>query len=132
MKFKIYNVDSKYLDRLKSVDYRVPQEHSRKGNKRPFTGILFTQDNFKYIIPLTSPKQKHLKMNDALDFIKLNDGYLGALNLNNMIPVCNGTYHMVRLEDEKNYQYRRLLENQRQWMNVKSHKDKIISDVHNL
>lgn len=53
--------------------------------KRPFLGIVLTINDFSYYAPLTSPKPKHIKMKDQIDFIKINDGHWGAINLNNMI-----------------------------------------------
>ena len=46
----------------------------------------------KYFAPLSSPKQKHLKMKNDIDFYKLSNGKLGAINFNNMIPVPDGSY----------------------------------------
>ena len=54
-------------------------------------GILLTVNSCRYYVPISSPKPKHQRMSDSLDFHKLRDaatGYLYAvLNLNNMIPV---------------------------------------------
>lgn len=50
-------------------------------------GILFKIDTFEYFAPLSSPKLKHIKMKNTLDFLKIKNGELGAINFNNMIPV---------------------------------------------
>lgn len=41
----------------------------------------------EYIAPLGSLKPKHLTMKNNIDFIKIDNGKLGVINLNNMIPV---------------------------------------------
>lgn len=38
-----------------------------------------------YFAPLSSPKPKHLKLKSKLDFLKIDNGKLGAIN--NMLPV---------------------------------------------
>ncbi|MDR3260063.1 MAG: type III toxin-antitoxin system ToxN/AbiQ family toxin [Fusobacteriaceae bacterium] len=73
-----------YLDYLAKYDKKVPQN---KNEKRPYVGILFEIGEIKYFAPLTSPKLKHEKMRETLDFVKIEGGKLGAINLNNMIPV---------------------------------------------
>lgn len=40
-----------------------------------------------YFVPVSSPKDKHLKMKNPVDFMKLDKGALGAINFNDMIPV---------------------------------------------
>ena len=55
-------------------------------NKRPYIGVLFEIDRKKYLAPLSSPKPKHLTMKNSLDFVKINQGKFGVINLNNMFP----------------------------------------------
>ncbi len=61
----------KYVRDLSKADDKVmsvsPQE--RKEN-RPFVGIVVIMDSKKYCIPLTSPKPKHEKMKNDLNFSK--------------------------------------------------------------
>lgn len=55
--------------------------------KRPFVGVVVEVRNHQFYAPLTSPKPKHLKMKNAIDFLKIDEGKLGAINFNNMIPI---------------------------------------------
>ena len=58
-------------------------------SNRPLVGIVLNINGFSYYAPLTSPKLKHLTMKNQIDFLKIDGGNLGAINLNNMIPVPN-------------------------------------------
>ena len=75
----------------------------------------------KYFAPLSSPKQKHLKMKNDIDFYKLSNGKLGAINFNNMIPVPDGSYTLIGTKTQSlTYQeqkYKALLRNQLRWLN---------------
>lgn len=54
-------IDVAYTDYLrKHIDLRIPAEHRESVSEmRPFIGILMTHDDIEYVIPLTSPKDKH-------------------------------------------------------------------------
>ena len=81
-----YTIDTDYCDYLRKFDSKVPYTMDSK-QTRPFIGILLTVNENTYYAPLSSPKPKHLKMKNQIDFIKINSGKWGAINLNNMIPV---------------------------------------------
>lgn len=59
----------KYIRDLSRVDDNVmsvsPQEHKEN---RPFVEIIVILEEKQYCIPLTSPKPKHDKMKNDLDF----------------------------------------------------------------
>ena len=42
-----------------------------------------------YYAPLSSPKEKHIKLKPKLGLLKINYGKYGVINFNNMIPVTN-------------------------------------------
>lgn len=67
---KIVKVDSKYCDYLRRYDNKVVYNKFDK-ELRPFIGVLFKIDNIEYFAPLSSPKPKHLKMKNTLDFFKI-------------------------------------------------------------
>lgn len=113
--FKIYTIDEGYLEQLKEIEPKVPCEHDDK-NQRPFIGIIITSNNVRYIIPMTSPKEKHRHMRNAADFIKIADGELGALNLNNMIPVIDNSFFLLDMNNQDSH-YRALLLKQLEWIN---------------
>ena len=51
-------------------------------------------------------------MHNDKDFRKIDGGRLGAINFNNMIPVPDEAIIPLRISNEQNQQYRRLLQNQ--------------------
>ncbi len=84
---KVYNIDRNYTDFLRKYDQRIPSEHD--DHSRPFIGILISNGNIDYVVSLTSPKPKHLKMKNNIDFLKIDGGKLGAINFNNMFPIID-------------------------------------------
>lgn len=118
--FKLVKVDSKYCDFLRKYDDKISYNKSSK-ETRPFIGVLFKIKECEYFAPLSSPKEKHKKMKNSIDFIKLKNGDLGAINFNNMIPVKNSNYKIVNLKEKvisiKETKYRSLLKEQLSWLN---------------
>jgi protein AbiQ len=91
-------------------------------SRRPFVGILIEIQGRKYYAPLSSPKSKHLRMKNQIDFLKIDRGSLGVINFNNMIPIHTNSLMKIQLQillsdtqAEKNY--KNLLTNQLSWCN---------------
>lgn len=124
---KIVRVDSNYCDYLRKFDSRVSYNRFEK-ELRPFIGILFKIDSCEYFAPLSSPKDKHKKMKNTVDFFKIKGGELGAVNFNNMIPVNEKNYTLVDLNKETltlaELKYQRLLREQLAWLNANFHQVK--------
>lgn len=121
------NIRNQYLEYLnQNGDRQVPIEHSEQGRrKRPYIGILLTgRSGMDYVLPLTSPKPKHQRMRSSMDFHRLDSGRLGAVNINNMIPVLDeNDYTMIDLDGmlhrhlntaDRMYYY--LLKQQKTWI----------------
>lgn len=106
---KIYTVKEEYIKFLSCFDSRVSMN---KKEKRPYVGIVLQIDEIKYYAPLTSPKPKHRKMKNAVDFRKIGGGIYGAINFNNMIPVTDSEIYLKIIENETDMKYRELLKNQ--------------------
>ena len=85
-KFKIVKIDYNYCDYLRKFDNKVCYNAGVK-ELRPFIGVLFQINSKEYYAPLSSPKNKHKVLKNKLDLIKIDDGKLGVININNMIPV---------------------------------------------
>ena len=68
--------------------------------KRPFVGIILKINNINYFAPLSSPKEKHKKMKNNIDFLKINNGRDGVINLNNMIQIPYQYYYKIDISDE--------------------------------
>lgn len=107
---KLVKIDSDYCDYLRKFDEKVPYNFGKK-DSRPFIGVLFIVNNYKYFAPLSSPKPKHLVMRNSIDFMKLDGGKLGVVNFNNMIPVQYNNIKVLNLENYDNevYKYYNLL-----------------------
>ena len=94
-RFKLYNVNIKYIRNLHNIDDNVPSVSPQIGKQaRPFLGIIVLINGSKFCIPFTSnsdKKNKHFEsMRENITFRRIcdKDGkVLAALNLNNMIPV---------------------------------------------
>ena len=88
---KWYFIDKKYINFLKKIDYKVSKVDYGENKMKGFIGVVLQKENnTNYFSPVTSYKKKFEEMADNIDFIKIfdnNDKILGALDLNNMIPV---------------------------------------------
>ena len=96
---KIVRVNPEYCYYLRKYDNKVAYNKYEK-ELRPFIGILFKIDTCEYFAPLSSPKLKHKNMKNTVDFFKIKDGELGAVNFNNMIPVMKRDYTIVEYDEE--------------------------------
>ena len=127
---KLVKVDTKYCDYLRKFDKRVAYNKYFK-ELRTFVGILFTINECLYFAPLSSPKKKHLKMKNTIDFYNIDDGKLGAVNFNNMIPVkeeyCVVILLYKDISDDEEQKYQELLKDQFNWLNKHYNKIKNIS-----
>lgn len=134
MNFRFYTVSGDYCEYLKNFDKKVPNVANEKAN-RPFVGIILEINKCTYYAPLTSPKKKHLRMKNQLDFLKINNGKWGAINFNNMIPVSENELKIIELrpleDDTKSLiEYKNLLINQLRWCN--SNKERIRTNAAKL
>lgn len=85
-----YVVDKDYIKYLLRFDSRVG--YVGYGEKiKLHVGVLLMVNSYRYYVPISSPKNKHYRMSNCMDFHKLQDANTGVLyavlNLNNMIPV---------------------------------------------
>ena len=69
---KIYYINENYIKYLRKFDKIVPYN---KSYTRPYIGVVYEYNRMHYFAPLSSPKPKHITMNeDALDIFKINNG----------------------------------------------------------
>lgn len=101
-------------------------------DKRPFIGIVLKINEINYFAPLSSPKKKHENMKNSIDFIKINNGRDGVINLNNMIPIPKEQYSEINVKEEirKDKKYGIILKYQIKWCN--ENKMQIINNAKKL
>lgn len=115
----LVKLDTDYCNYLRKFDNRVPYNYNKK-ELRPFVGVLFEVNNYKYFAPLSSPKSKHLKLESKIDLLKIDDGRLGVVNFNNMLPVTDDNVIFIDLDKkcltETEKKYMKLLKKQLFWL----------------
>ena len=82
MELRLFRIRDDYISHLRAYDSHVMMNKSC----RPYVGVVFDIGTCCYFAPLTSPKSKHAKMCNSIDFIKIARGRYGAICLNNVIP----------------------------------------------
>lgn len=130
MGIRICEVDPRYISFLNALDSRVSLEHpGRKARK--FVGVVLDVGGVNYYAPMSSPKPKHSRISSAaLDVYKIDDGKLGVININNMIPVLSCAIVPVNISSISDEKYRLLLENQAR--NIKIESEKILKKANKL
>ena len=106
---RIYRVSEQYIRYLNSRDSKVQYN---KNARRPYVGVVFTFGNFKYFVPMESPKENHSKIKPGKHILKLDGGRYGMLGFNNMIPVHKDALIAFDINAEQDEQYKRLLQRQ--------------------
>lgn len=123
-KLSFVNIEQNYLNQLNKACPEVYYKSQGYDNK-PYVGIMINNANRKYVVPLSSAKEKHKKwanvnkecyliyekaeqsnMSPNDIWIKEQDGcvkhILSALDIKKMIPIVDGTYTRVNLNYENN------------------------------
>lgn len=103
-RLKIYEIKKEYIHYLSQYQ---PHLFFDTGSRK-YIGIILDINGIKYFAPLSSFKQKHKKMDESVDFIKIKD--YAVININNMIPVPEGQYLLVDINGTKDTHYRYLLQ----------------------
>ena len=125
----LYKVDIEYYNYLHYYEPKIPYIENEKQN-RPFLGIVLNVNGKNFFAPLTSPKRKHLMMNDMQDFLKIDDGRLGGINLNNMLPIPKRYLYKIEINKIVNNKYKKMLYMQIDW--VEKNKLRINNRARNL
>lgn len=113
-KLRFYHVAEKYINYLHSIDHRVQYN---KGQSRPYIGVVLCVNNHKYFVPLESPKPNHVNIKSGGSVIKLDNGNLGIMGINNMIPIVDECLLNFNIEEEADEKYKKLLYNQLSYCN---------------
>lgn len=104
-KLRLYYVDMKYIRNLHKKDDNVSSVSPQIGKQhRVYIGVVVVCNERKYIIPLSHPTKKHIKMKPKVDFDKIYDKkgkIIGVLNYNQMIPVEDDLIKLVDFNVKK-------------------------------
>ena len=111
----IYIADASYCNYLHYYESKIPFVENEKEN-RPFIGVVLCVNGKNFFAPLTSPKPKHLTMKNTQDFLKIDEGRLGGINLNNMMPIPKRYLHIIEVSKIKDAKYRKMLLMQMDWI----------------
>ena len=105
---KLYEISPDYIDYLvPSVPHLFRNKQAGQQNERKYIGVVLSVNGMDYFAPLSSFKEKHRRMQEGLDFIKIRD--YAVINLNNMFPVPAGQYSYVDISRERSPHYKSLL-----------------------
>jgi len=105
---KLYRVSNTYVEYLlPHAPHLYHNSQTSQQNERPYIGVVLHINNLDYFAPLSSFKEKHRRMSNGLDFIKVKN--YAVINLNNMFPVPQGCYTYINISKEHDPQYKALL-----------------------
>ena len=121
-RIKIYEIKKEYIKYLSQYEQHLFYDEG----VRKYIGILLEIKGFRYFAPLSSYKQKHIKMKESVDFIKIKD--YAVININNMIPVPDGQYVLVDVNGVKDPHYKYLL--QAESREINRQRNRIIKNAH--
>ena len=124
---RFYYIEDEYITFLKKYDNIIADN---KKETRPYVGIVVEIEGHKYYAPFTSPKKKHKSMKNNLDFKKIDNGRLGAINFNNMLPVVDIALIPINFNDIADDNYKKLL--QKQYIAINKEKQNIVKTATNL
>ena len=105
----LYEIDSQYIQYLSNFEQhlfhnaKITQNFSRK-----YIGIILKINGFDYFAPLSSFKDKHKRLTETKDFMKI--GMYSVINLNNMFPAPLTLCKQVIITDVKDIHYKNLLQ----------------------
>jgi protein AbiQ len=119
---KIYEVKNEYIDYLLPyAPHLFKNKKKGQNNERKYIGVVLEINGMKYFAPLSSFKEKHKKMKDGLDFLKVKN--YAVININNMFPVPDSEYIYIDIDKEKDIRYKSLL--RAEYRFIKSIQEKI-------
>lgn len=111
---KLYRISDKYIRFLKSRDSRV---QDNKNRHRPYVGVVLYVGDHRYFVPMESPKPNHANIKPGRHIMKIDNGKLGLLGFNNMIPVHDAALISFDIDKEPDVQYAELLRRQISFIN---------------
>lgn len=100
-------INKKYIDYLKKYDSRIPDVDYGTDKYKPFFSPLFEKNGLTYVTQVSSKKERHLRIKESIDFIKIfdkeNKNLLAVVNLNYMFPVPKNEIIEVKYKEIDNF-----------------------------
>ena len=131
-KLKLYNVTDGYIDYLQAVHKHVySNKEDTRVNMRKYIGVVFRINNYKYFIPLSSPKEDDYIKEDNGDLRIRTDSFLiwriisgtginselrGTIRIANMIPVPTSELIEYNINEETDKKYKDLVEEEQEYI----------------
>ena len=126
---RLYEINAGYVDYLvPSAPHLFRNKQPGQHNERKYIGIVLRVNGLDYFAPLSSFKEKHRKMREGIDFMKVKD--YAVINLNNMFPVPLSECAYVDIAKVKDQKYRSLL--LAEYRAIKSMEEKIRKNAQTL
>ncbi|MDR1701246.1 MAG: type III toxin-antitoxin system ToxN/AbiQ family toxin [Sporomusaceae bacterium] len=101
-------VDEEYLNWIRiKYEARIPNTDYGEGKYKPFFGSLFRIGELIYVTQVSSPKPRHNKLKNSIDFFKIHrpvsDILIAVVNLNFMFPVHESLVKDIEYRDIDKY-----------------------------
>lgn len=120
---KLYEITDEYINYLRKFDDRVyDNKEDKRKVMRKYLGIVLKINELNYYIPMSSPKKSDYKNNDirksVIPIIRIISNeeiddvpvLKGTLRISNMIPVPDSELILYEPKNEKNKNYKILVE----------------------
>ena len=131
---KLYIVSDEYIDYLRdNVSVHVFSNSGENySHTRKYLGVVVKIDNYRYYVPMSSPKQSDYIIVDGqkkirksiIPIMRITESHkdgettlLGTLKFNAMIPVPNSELTLYDLDNEKDLLYKDLVEKEVRFIN---------------
>jgi len=137
---KIYHVQEEYIKFLRKYDDKVTiiKEH---GKPRPYVGIVYEINGFKYFAPFSSPEKdddgnltedykKCFSRNSNPTYEKIEELKYGTIQINNMIPVPETELIYFEIDNIEDKNYRTILKDQ--FVYCDNNKERILNKANKL
>lgn len=111
---RLFRIDDGYIEFLHLMDKRV---QFNKDSRRPYVGVVLHVGLVPYYVPLESPKPNHANIKGNGPVLKLDEGRLGIMGTNNMIPVNKKYLIEFDIAQEPSETYKALLWKQLSYCN---------------
>ena len=96
-------ISEEYLSHLRSVEPHIPNSEYGKYKFKPFFGVLFERNGLYYVTQVSSVKDRHRKMKQSMDFLKIHEKktnkLIAVINLNYMFPVPKSEFKYLEYNE---------------------------------